>query len=65
MEGFPGDRDIDGVANPLDIDDGDRILDNFEGSPAVGRGSAGGTQTAQTSNEFVLASGMNLNLGTR
>jgi hypothetical protein len=35
--GAPGDRDLDGVPNPLDVDDdGDRILDNLDLSTAGG-----------------------------
>ena len=35
--GVPGDRDLDGIPNPLDIDDdGDRVLDNLDRSGRAG-----------------------------
>ena len=35
--GVPGDRDLDGIPNPLDIDDdGDRVLDNLDHSRRAG-----------------------------
>lgn len=48
----PGDRDRDGIPNPLDIDDdGDLILDNLDRSR-----KARAAQSSQPSGEFFLAS---------
>ncbi|MEK6276852.1 MAG: hypothetical protein AABM29_02410 [Actinomycetota bacterium] len=51
--GAPGDRDLDGVADPLDIDDdGDLTLDNFELSGAARVSQA--ANTFNTGSDFPL-----------
>ena len=52
--GVPGDSDVDGVPNPLDIDDdGDLLLDNFERS-----GSARAAQAGSPGSPIGLSSGL-------
>jgi hypothetical protein len=51
--GVPGDRDLDGIPDALDVDDnGNLILDNFERST--------GARASQAANEFGLSSGFSL-----
>ena len=58
--GVPGDRDIDGIPNPLDIDDdGDRVLDNLDRS---GRGSARQSGQNEFNFEFNLGGDMSQTL---
>jgi hypothetical protein len=51
--GAPGDRDLDGIADPLDIDDdGDLVLDNFDGTSTA--------RISQTPNEFDIGTVLGL-----
>jgi hypothetical protein len=54
--GVPGDLDLDGIPDALDIDDdGDLVLDNVERAPAT-TAAARATQAAIDSNEFRIQS---------
>ena len=59
--GVPGDRDLDGIPDPLDIDDdGDRVLDNLDSSRRRARAS----QFFHASGAFFVASNLHKDLST-
>jgi hypothetical protein len=62
--GVPGDRDIDGVADPLDVDsDGDLILNNFERPNTARAAQAGAVQDIASKLMVRLEETANVNAG--
>jgi hypothetical protein len=63
--GAPGDSDLDGIADPLDIDDdGDLTLDNLEGSTTARASQAGQMFDLHSTLAFTIDQTANVNAGS-